>query len=176
MVIKTKKLYGSFLWMGFNYLKALEPLQGDSLLFTKGNLIFCSMGLTNPNFWQIKIRIMISHINISFSTININKYVMKRNHFVFIIHQVNTHGVSRRWFTETHVQSFKSRALRTITNTTRSMVNWQKKEFLHVALFYDTQSNDSQSIDAQLMHKLCPSLHDMNRLVRKETAYFASKI
>ena len=28
------KLYGPFLWMGFNCLKATEPLQGDSLIFT----------------------------------------------------------------------------------------------------------------------------------------------
>ena len=28
-----KKLYGTFLWMGFNFLKATEPLRGDSLLF-----------------------------------------------------------------------------------------------------------------------------------------------
>ena len=31
---KKKKPYGPFLWMGFNCLKATEPLQGDSLLFT----------------------------------------------------------------------------------------------------------------------------------------------
>ena len=29
-----KKLYGSFLWMGFNCLKATEPLQGDNLIYT----------------------------------------------------------------------------------------------------------------------------------------------
>ena len=29
-----KKLYGPFLWMGFNCLKAIEPLQGGTLLFT----------------------------------------------------------------------------------------------------------------------------------------------
>ena len=29
-----KQLYGLFLWMGFNCLKATEPLRGDSLLFT----------------------------------------------------------------------------------------------------------------------------------------------
>ena len=28
-----KKLYGPFLWMGFNCLKAIEPLRGDGLLF-----------------------------------------------------------------------------------------------------------------------------------------------
>ena len=29
-----KKLYGPFLWMGFNCLKATEPLWGGTLLFT----------------------------------------------------------------------------------------------------------------------------------------------
>ena len=29
-----KILFGPFLWMGFNCLKATEPLQVDSLLFT----------------------------------------------------------------------------------------------------------------------------------------------
>ena len=29
---KTFKLYGPVLWMGFNCLKATEPLQGDSVL------------------------------------------------------------------------------------------------------------------------------------------------
>ena len=31
---KKKKLYGPFLWMGFNCLKATEPLRGGTLLFT----------------------------------------------------------------------------------------------------------------------------------------------
>ena len=31
------------------------------------------------------------------------------------MHQVNNHGVSGRWFTETDVKHFKSGALRTIT-------------------------------------------------------------
>ena len=31
---KNTLLYGPFLWMGFNCLKATEPLRGDSLLFT----------------------------------------------------------------------------------------------------------------------------------------------
>ena len=51
------------------------------------------------------------------------KYVTKRNYFVFVTHQVNKHGVSRRWFTEANVEHFKSGALKTITNITRSMVN-----------------------------------------------------
>ena len=29
-----EKLYGPFLWMGLNYLKATEPLRGDSLFLT----------------------------------------------------------------------------------------------------------------------------------------------
>ena len=32
--IFLKKLYGLFLWMGFNCLKATEPPQGGTLLFT----------------------------------------------------------------------------------------------------------------------------------------------
>ena len=32
--MKNVKLYGPFLWMGFNCLKATEPLQEDSLSFT----------------------------------------------------------------------------------------------------------------------------------------------
>ena len=43
--------------------------------------------------------------------------------FVLIIHQVNNHGVSRRLVIETDVKHFKSGALQTITNITRSMVN-----------------------------------------------------
>ena len=43
---------------------------------------------------------------------------------------MNKHGVPRRWFSEADVKHFKIVALRTITNITRSMVNW-KKEFLH---------------------------------------------
>ena len=31
---KTLKLYGSFLWMEFNWKSRLESLQGGSLLFT----------------------------------------------------------------------------------------------------------------------------------------------
>ena len=32
--LNFRQFYGPFLWMGFNYLKATEPLQGGSLLFT----------------------------------------------------------------------------------------------------------------------------------------------
>ena len=33
-VMKNLKLYGPFLWMGFNSVKATVPMQGDSLYFT----------------------------------------------------------------------------------------------------------------------------------------------
>ena len=36
--------------------------------------------------------------------VNQNKYVKEINYFVFIIHQVNKHGVSRRWFTEADIK------------------------------------------------------------------------
>ena len=32
--MKNLKFYDSFLWMGFNWLKATESVQGDSLFFT----------------------------------------------------------------------------------------------------------------------------------------------
>ena len=32
--MKNLKLYGPFLWMGFNSVKATVPMQGDSLYFT----------------------------------------------------------------------------------------------------------------------------------------------
>ena len=34
LMYRKKNLYGLFLWMGFNCLKAIESLQGGSLLFT----------------------------------------------------------------------------------------------------------------------------------------------
>ena len=39
---------------------------------------------------------------------------------------MNKHGVSRGWITEADVKHFKSGALRTITNITKSMINWKK--------------------------------------------------
>ena len=81
-----------------------------------------------------------------------NICVKKINYFVFIIHKVNKHRVCRRWFTETNVKDFKSGALRTITNTTRSMVNW-KKEFLRWCiskiLFVDTEQLSKMQISLQ---------------------------
>ena len=47
-------------------------------------------------------------------------YVKKINYYVFIIHQVNKHGVSRRWYTDADVKDFKRGALRTTTNITRT--------------------------------------------------------
>ena len=78
------------------------------------------------------------------------------NYYVFIIHQVNNHRASRRWFTETDVKHFKSGASRTITNITRSMVNW-KKEFLHRCiskiLFIDTEKLSKRQISLQVFFK-----------------------
>ena len=34
LLVKNKRLYDPFLWIGFNCLKAAEPIVGDSLLFT----------------------------------------------------------------------------------------------------------------------------------------------
>ena len=39
-----KKLYALFLWMGFNYLKDIEPLRGDNLLLTTN-----SFGVTDTS-------------------------------------------------------------------------------------------------------------------------------
>ena len=50
-------------------------------------------------------------------------YIKKKYYFALIIHQVNKHRDSRRWFTEADVKHFKSGTLRTITNITRIMVN-----------------------------------------------------
>ena len=41
---------------------------------------------------------------------------------------------------------------------------------LRVALFHNTRSKD-----ARFMHKLCLSLYAMNRLMREEAVYIASK-
>ena len=37
-IYSTKNFFFLFLWMGFNFLKATEPLRGDSLLFTSKSL------------------------------------------------------------------------------------------------------------------------------------------
>ena len=70
--------------------------------------------------YVLNILIYILYIYIYLYILKI--YVKKINYFVFIIHQVNNHGVSRRGLTETDVKHFKSGALRTII-ITRSIVN-----------------------------------------------------
>ena len=73
--------------------------------------------------------------------VNWNKYVKKRDHFVFIMHQVNKYGVSRRWFTEADVEDFKIGAL-TTPNITRRMVKWKKeffRRYISRILFIDTE-------------------------------------
>ena len=55
--------------------------------------------------------------------VNQNIFIKKTTYFVFIIHQMNKHGVSRTYFTETDVTHFKSGTLKTIKNITMSMVN-----------------------------------------------------
>ena len=85
-------------------------------------------------------------------------YVKKISYFVFIIHQVNNHRVSRRWLTETDVKHLNSSALGTITNTNRSIVNWKKKnEFLHRCiskiLFIDTEKLSKIQISLQVFFK-----------------------
>ena len=66
---------------------------------------------------KLLVRTFLYHIYV-----NQNKYVKEINYFVFIIHQGNKHAVSRLWFTEKDAKHFKSGALRTITNITRSTV------------------------------------------------------
>ena len=47
-VYSKKTLYNPFLWMGFNCLKATEPLRGDSLLF-----INKSLGVTSTHLYIV---------------------------------------------------------------------------------------------------------------------------
>ena len=58
----------------------------------------------------------------------LGKYVNKRNCFVFIIHRLNKHGVSRRWLTIIYFKHFQNVSLKTITNITRN--NFLSSEFL----------------------------------------------
>ena len=48
-VYSKKTLYNPFLWMGFNCLKATEPLRGDSLLF-----ISKSLGVTSTHLFYFR--------------------------------------------------------------------------------------------------------------------------
>ena len=47
-----KKLYGPFLWIGFNCLKAIETLRGDSLLFTTSLQKFLVIIWANSEGWK----------------------------------------------------------------------------------------------------------------------------
>ena len=58
-------------------------------------------------------------INVSFHFCYLLFNAKKRNYFVFNMHQLNKHVVSRGWFTETDFKHFESVALRTITNITK---------------------------------------------------------
>ena len=58
---------------------------------------------------------------------------------------MNKHGVSLRWFTEADVKDFKSGALRTITNITRSTENSKKKSSqMYFKDFVHTEQNRIQ--------------------------------
>ena len=69
---------------------------------------------------------------------------------------MNNQGISRRCFTETDVKDFKSGVLRTITNITRSILNW-KKQFLQRCiskiLFIDTEKLTQMQISLQMFFK-----------------------
>ena len=69
-------------------------------------------------YYLLKLLVLVFLYNIHVNIIK--KCVNKRNYFVFIIHRVNKYGVSRRWFTKADVKDFKSCALRTTTNITRT--------------------------------------------------------
>ena len=58
--IIKKKLYGSFLWMGFNCLKATEPLRRDSLLFTTKFPEVSSTHLINLGYMKGLVNIRVT--------------------------------------------------------------------------------------------------------------------
>ena len=69
---------------------------------------------------------------------------------------MNNHGVSRRWFIEFDVKHFKIGALRTITNITRSKVNWKKwihSQAYFKDLFIDTEKLSKMQISLQVFFK-----------------------
>ena len=53
-MLKTYKLYGPFLWMGFNYLKATEPLQRGSLLLPPSSQIFLVLIWSTSEGWKVE--------------------------------------------------------------------------------------------------------------------------
>ena len=56
-------------------------------------------------YYLLKLLVLLFLYNIY---VNQNNYVKKGNYFVFIINQMNKHGVSRRQLTETAVKHFRS--------------------------------------------------------------------
>ena len=79
-----------------------------------------------------------------------------------------------RWFTETDIKHFKIGALWTITNITKSIVNW-KKEFLHGCiskiLFIDTEKLSKMEIPFQLFFK---DITDRFRITYLKNGFFWS--
>ena len=111
-------------------------------------------------FWIICICYSNTNVLLPFCTIymyiKINMSIKKINYFVFVVHQVNKHVVSRRWFTKADVRYFKSGALKTIPNITRSMVSWKKESlfrFISKILFIDTEQLSKMQIFSQVFFK-----------------------
>ena len=71
-------------------------ITNDIIIFRLGrvNLIFCCADPTNHNFWQIKIIILISHINIFLFTIyfSFRLYVKNKN----LVHLTSWNHTVRR--------------------------------------------------------------------------------
>ena len=65
-----KKLYGHFLWMGFNCLKAKEPLRGGALLLTTKLPSIFTTKLLNSH-------ILIANSDVMFSAIWYHLYNLK---------------------------------------------------------------------------------------------------
>ena len=70
---------------------------------------------------------------------------------------MNKHGVSRRSFSEADIKHFKSGALRTITNITRSIYSKLKKripsQVISKILFTDTEQLSKMKISLQVFFK-----------------------
>ena len=78
---------------------------------------------------------------------------MKRNYFVFIINQMNKHGLSRRQFTETDAKHFKSGALTIITDKDYTSYGKLKKRIPWQNLFTDTEEFFKMRISSQVIFK-----------------------
>ena len=59
--MKNLKLYDTFLWMGFNCLKAIDPLQGGSLLFSTQSLEVPGTHLINLRMMKGWIKLGADH-------------------------------------------------------------------------------------------------------------------